>query len=152
MQGRSEIGHTSVVKKAALLDPEPDGGTRGRVTELLLCHGPATASELGAALGLSPAAIRRHLDAMLAEKTVHCRQRPHRTGRGRGRPAKVFELTDAGRSRFRHAYDDLAAAALRWIETVGGPGAVASFAAQRVAALEDRCETAMAEAGADPIA
>ena len=44
-----------------------DGRTRDRVTQLLLEQGAATAAELGDALGLSPAAIRQHLDAMLAD-------------------------------------------------------------------------------------
>ena len=40
-----------------------DSRTRARVKALLLEHGAATAAELGQAIGLSPAAIRRHLDA-----------------------------------------------------------------------------------------
>ena len=43
--------------------------------------------------------------------------------RGRGRPAKVFALTDAGAGALRpHTYDDLATAALRWIAAHGGAG------------------------------
>ena len=72
--------------------------------------------------------------------------------RGRGRPAKVFALTDAGREGLPHTYDDLASAALRWIASRNGPEAVAAFAASQVAGLEERCRTAMTEAGADPIA
>lgn len=140
------------MKNAALVLHESDGPTRGRVTELLLCRGAATASQLGAMLGLSPAAVRRHLDAMLADGLVECRQLPGKAPRGRGRPAKGFTLTDAGRARLRHTYDDLATAAMRWISNTGGPDAVASFAADRVAGLEQRCEAAMAQAAGDPIA
>ena len=58
--------------------------------------------------------------------------------RGRGRPAKLFAITDVGRSAFEHAYDDLATSALRFLAEVAGPGAVAEFARRQVADLERR--------------
>ncbi|WP_425570947.1 helix-turn-helix transcriptional regulator [Rugosimonospora acidiphila] len=130
-----------------------DRRTRDRVIQLLLERGSATAGELGQALGLSPAAIRRHLDALIAEGGVIFREQPAQSQRGRGRPAKTFLLTDDARRRQgRHTYDDLAAAALRWIAAQGGEEAVGEFAAERVAALEARCRAAMADAGDDPMA
>jgi predicted ArsR family transcriptional regulator len=129
-----------------------DGRTRDRVADLLLQMGTATATELGLALGLSPAGVRRHLDAMAAEGLVTCRDRPGQGQRGRGRPARVFALTDAARETLPHTYDGLAAAALRWIAERSGPEAVTDFAAGQVAALEERCRAAMAEAGDDPLA
>jgi predicted ArsR family transcriptional regulator len=129
-----------------------DGRTRDRVADLLLQMGAASATELGLALGLSTAGIRRHLDAMQAEGLVTSRERPTRGQRGRGRPARVFTLTDAARESLPHTYDDLASAALRWIAGQGGAEAVATFAASQVADLEDRCRTAMVEAGDDPMA
>jgi predicted ArsR family transcriptional regulator len=150
------------VKNAVTLDTpqahaEPvraaDGRTRDRVITLLLERGSATAGELGKALGLSPAGIRRHLDAMLADGMVASRIRPVRGHRGRGRPAKVFALTEAARlSCAPHTYDDLATAALRWIARNGGSEAVASFAAEQVSTLEERCRAAMADANAEPLA
>ncbi|MEV4535114.1 HTH domain-containing protein [Asanoa sp. NPDC049518] len=130
-----------------------DERTRDRVLRLLLERGTATAAELGEALRLSPAAIRKHLDALLTDGDVVTRQRPVRAGRGRGRPAKVFTLTDAARLRCgRHTYDNMATAALRWIAAHGGAGAVDAFAAEQVATLEGRCRDAMEGAGDDPIA
>jgi predicted ArsR family transcriptional regulator len=151
------------VKNAAMLPrPEaatgsvvlpPDRRTRDRVTQLLLERGTATAAELGATLGLSPAAIRKHLDAMLADGDVEARERPVRGNRRRGRPAKVFTLTDTARLRCGgHTYDGMATSALRWIARTGGPAAVDAFAAEQVAALEARCRAAMEGAGDDPIA
>jgi predicted ArsR family transcriptional regulator len=137
---------------ARVAEAAPTGRTRDQVTELLLAHGTATAAELGAELGLSPAAIRRHLDAMLADGLVETTERAHRGPRGRGRPAKAFKLTEAAREAFPHTYDGIATAALRWIAQQGGTGAVAAFAAEQVAALEERCRTAMAGAGKDPLA
>ena len=130
-----------------------DGRTRDRVTQLLLEQGAATAAELGTTLGLSPAAIRKHLDAMLADGDVVARERPVRGSRRRGRPAKVFTLTDAARLRCGgHTYDGMAASALRWIARTGGPAAVGAFAEEQVSGLEARCRSAMEGAGDDPIA
>jgi predicted ArsR family transcriptional regulator len=130
-----------------------DGRTRDRVIQLLLERGAATTAQLGAALGLSPAAIRRHLDAMLDDGDVVSRQQPVRGHRGRGRPAKVFVLTDAARVRCgTHTYDGMATAALRWIARSGGAEALGAFAAEQVAALEARWRAAMEGAGDDPLA
>ena len=130
-----------------------DSRTRARVKALLLEHGAATAAELSGAIGLGPAAIRRHLDAMLADGDVVSRERHVHGQRGRGRPARVFALSDAGRLRCGpHTYDDMAASALRWISRHGGESAVASFAADLVSGLEDRCRAATRAAGDDPLA
>jgi predicted ArsR family transcriptional regulator len=129
-----------------------DHRTRDRVADLLLERGSATAAELSSALRLSPAAIRRHLDAMLAEGDVVAREQRTRGQRGRGRPAKVFLLTEQARGRRgAHTYDDLAVAALRWISAQGGDAAVSAFATDRVAALSARCASALADAGDDPL-
>jgi predicted ArsR family transcriptional regulator len=109
------------------------------VARLLLEQGPATASALGERLGISPTAVRRHLDALVADGlAVDREQRPLAGRRGRGRPAREFLLTDAGRAQFPHAYDDLAAAALRFLAERGGEDAVAAFAEHRVAVVEQR--------------
>jgi predicted ArsR family transcriptional regulator len=128
-----------------------DGSTRARVKAYLLAHGGATAAVLGEALGLSPAAIRKHLDAMLLDGDVTAREQHLHKSRGRGRPAKLFALTDAGRLRCGpHTYDDLASAALRWIAQ-SGESAVNEFAADLVKGLEDRCQAAVRDAGDDPL-
>ncbi|WP_425558237.1 helix-turn-helix transcriptional regulator [Cryptosporangium japonicum] len=129
-----------------------DVKTRDRITRMLLEDGGATATHLSERLGLTPAAVRRHLDALLAEGAVESREKPGRGPRGRGRPAKEFVLTDAGRQTFPHMYDDLAAEVLRFLARLHGQDAVATFAAERVRVLEERCRSAMADAGDDPLA
>jgi predicted ArsR family transcriptional regulator len=118
-------------------------GTRGQVARLILELGPSTAATLGNRLGLTPAAIRRHLDNLIAEGMVTTRTARAYGNRGRGRPAKVFVITDAGRSAFEHTYDDLATSALRFLAEKAGPRAVTEFARRQVADLESRYRTAV---------
>jgi predicted ArsR family transcriptional regulator len=104
---------------------------------------------LSTRLGLTPAAVRRHLDGLLAGGMIEVRSARRPASRGRGRPAKLFVITDAGRSAFEHAYDDLATSALRFLADVAGPGAVAEFARRQVAELERRYRPVMASADPD---
>lgn len=108
--------------------------TRNRVARSILDHGPSTVTELAGRLGLTPAAVRRHLDALVADDVVQAREQRVYGARTRGRPAKVFALTDCGRDAFDQSYDKLAADALRWIqERFGGDEAVVAFARARIA-------------------
>ncbi|MET8559609.1 ArsR family transcriptional regulator [Streptomyces flaveolus] len=109
--------------------------TRNRVARSILDHGPSTVAELAGRLGLTQAAVRRHLDALVADDVVEAREQRVYGTRTRGRPAKVFALTDCGRDAFDQSYDKLAVDALRWIaKQGGGPEAVAAFARARIAA------------------
>lgn len=112
-----------------------------RVARVLLEGGPATAGELATRLGLSATVVRRHLDVLLAEGFVSASDRaPFGPApvRGRGRPARVFTLTEQGSDVFDHAYDDLAASALRFLRDMGGDAAVTEFARRRSAEWERR--------------
>jgi predicted ArsR family transcriptional regulator len=126
-------------------------GTRARIARLILENGPVTAAALSTRLGLTPAAVRRHLDNLLAGGLIEVRTARRMASRGRGRPAKLFAITDAGRSAFEHAYDDLATGALRFLAEVAGPGAVAEFARRQVAELERRYRPVMESAGEDKV-
>ncbi|GAA2516578.1 helix-turn-helix transcriptional regulator [Pilimelia columellifera] len=146
-------GWSAPVGSGAVVDPGSpavDSRTRQRVARLLLERGPATAAELGVQLGLSPAAIRRHLDALIAAGAVAAWEGARRGPRGRGRPAREFALTETGRDEIQpHMYGDLATAALRWIDANNGAEAVAAFAAAQVAGLEQRCREALSSADGD---
>ncbi len=113
-------------------------GTRARIARLILENGPVSAAALGTTLGLTPAAVRRHLDQLLDGGMIESRTARVYGNRGRGRPARVFAITDAGRSAFEHTYDDLAASALRFLAECAGEGAVTEFARRQVAELERR--------------
>jgi predicted ArsR family transcriptional regulator len=118
-------------------------GTRDGVARLLLETGPLTAAALAERLGVSPAAIRRHLDGLVERGTVtECEPRAA-SARGRGRPARAYALTDSGRAEFPHAYDDLASTALRYLAASGGVGAVEAFACFRTGELERKLRQSM---------
>ena len=122
-------------------------GTREAVARLLMEQGPVTAAAVASALKLSGPAVRRHLDALIDDGEAELRAASRRARRGRGRPAKHYLLTDAGRARFGHGYDDLAVAALRYLAEHAGPNAVQDFAAHRVDELlgEGKAQVAAAD-------
>ncbi|KJK59028.1 helix-turn-helix transcriptional regulator [Saccharothrix sp. ST-888] len=126
--------------------------TRDRVARSILDHGPSSAADLASRLQLTTAAVRRHLDGLLATGLVESREQRVYGNRGRGRPAKVFVLTESGRDAFYQAYDQLAADALRWISDAVGGGkageeAVAAFARARFGKQGQKYLTVLGQAG-----
>jgi predicted ArsR family transcriptional regulator len=125
-------------------------GAPARVARALLEGGPQTAAALAERLGLSTTAVRRHLDSLeeaghveAGERAPYGPQAGRSVSRGRGRPARVYSVTDSGRESFESAYDDLAVGALRFLAETGGDEAVAAFAEHRVAELERRYATTL---------
>ena len=132
--------------EASVVDDAP---TRERVATTILEHGPSTAADLAQQLHLTPAAIRRHLDQLLADGVLMTREQRIVGQRGRGRPAKVYVITDSGRDHFKHAYDELAAGAMRYLHETGGDDAVMAFARHRLTDLEDRYRPLLAQVAPD---
>jgi predicted ArsR family transcriptional regulator len=130
--------HPAPAHPALSGQPGSERGTRAQIARLILENGPVTASGLSTRLNLTPAAVRRHLDNLLADGMIETRTARRPASRGRCRPAKLFAITDVGRSAFEHAYDDLATSALRFLAEVAGPEAVTDFARRQVADLERR--------------
>ncbi len=150
MRIATEIRHTGVVKIQPGLTTSTVGAgegtadrTRDAVARLILQRGPQHASDLAEQLGLSPAAIRRHLDALVADGLLVEREPRPSAHRGRGRPARTYALTDAGRAAFPHAYDDLANTALRYLRDAGGEQAVTAFAEHRAETLAAKLRAAV---------
>ena len=124
--GLPELRNNCVVKKT-------EDRTRDLVARAILENGPATAVSLAAKLHITPAGIRRHLDNLIAEGVLTAREpfQSSKDSRGRGRPSKVFVMTDAGREKFEHSYDDLAVAALKFMASKNGEHLVNEFATSR---------------------
>ena len=104
-----EIGNIAVVKSMVVrrvawrpIGGPDDARTRDRVVRALHEHGPQSAGALSTSFGLTPAAVRRHLDVLIAAGRVSevPERKVHGQLRGRGRPAKLFALTDDGRECF----------------------------------------------------
>ena len=136
----------------------PDGHTRRAIVRLLLESGSITAGEIGDQLGLSAAGVRRHLDALIEAGDAESAAAAAWQQVGRGRPAKRYRLTPAGRAKLDHSYDDLAAAAMRQLREIGGQDAIRTFARRRIdsiltgVAAADGTDEAAIEAAADRIA
>ena len=121
--------------------------TRQRVARSILVDGPSTAAALAERLELTPAAVRRHLEQLLEEGAVEARDPRPGAHKGRGRPAKVFALTERGRQGFDQQYDDLALQALRFLAESAGEKGVREFAERRARFIRDRFDLVHA---ADP--
>lgn len=100
----------------------------------LLRLGPSTAADLAVELGLTGAAVRKSLDSLIDSGWVVASQKaPYGPAaldsrRGRGRPARIFTLSAAGRARFGAHEDSLAVAAVRHLTHVAGHSEVVALA------------------------
>ena len=112
-----------------------DGHTRRAIVQLLLESGSITAADIGRRLGISAAGVRRHLDALIEAGDAQANAAAAWQQAGRGRPAKRYRLTAAGRAKLEHTYDDLASAAIRQLREIGGDEAVQAFARRRIDAI-----------------
>lgn len=125
--------------------PGEDIRTRDAIARSILENGPSTASTLSKRLALTPAGIRRHLDLLVADGVLEARDPRVGSTRGRGRPSKVFLMTDEGRSQFEHSYDDLAVAALKFMATHSGDHLVTAFAESRAEDIERKATPYLAK-------
>jgi predicted ArsR family transcriptional regulator len=122
--------------------------TRSRVLHMVSVDGPITAAELGRHLDLTPAAVRRHLDALVEQGAVEPHE-PAGVRRGRGRPARAYVVSEAGHQSLEADYDSLAVEVLRYLSDHAGPAAVRDFARGRVGELEKKYADRLAVAGED---
>src|SRR5471030_2848918 len=102
LRSSGELGHTGVVFIAAnRFSASADGSspgqhvlearTRDRVRQTISELGPLTAAALATSLGLTPAAVRRHLDHLFEQGAIeeHEPAPAGALGRRRGRPARA---------------------------------------------------------------
>jgi DeoR family suf operon transcriptional repressor len=100
------------------------GGFRGLRAELLVAlkkaPQPLTAKELAERFGVTPNALRRHLDSLEADELV----RHAREVRGVGAPVHAYVLTEQGQALFPQNYAPVLEAVLEAVRELGGPDAV----------------------------
>ena len=90
--------------------------TRQRIRAQLKADGPADAETLAAHLGITAMAVRQHLYAMADEKLVTFDE----VARPKGRPAKVWRLTEAADAYFPDGHAELATGLIESMKTVFG--------------------------------
>lgn len=92
---------------------------RRAILEILKWKGPRDARDMARQLKVSSMAVRQHLYALAEQKLVTSREEP----RPRGRPAKLWQLTEAANDLFPNAHAELTVSLLRSVrETFGDPG------------------------------
>jgi len=124
-----------------------DPRTRDLVARSILENGPSSAATLASRLGLTPAGIRRHLDLLVADGVLEAREPHAALSRGRGRPSKVFLMSDSGREKFKHSYDDLAVSALKFMSAQMGEHLVQGFAKSRADEIERKAALTLSKKG-----
>ena len=133
------------------MPPSEDKRTRDRLVRAILEAGPSTAVVLAERLKITPAGVRRHLDALVKDGVLEARE-PHQrslNNRGRGRPSKVFVMTEIGSEKFEHSYDDLAVLALKYMNSESGAAMVSGFANARAEEMERKAKPFIAKAKND---
>jgi predicted ArsR family transcriptional regulator len=113
--------------------PSPPS-TKRTVLELIKRNGPQTVAQLSRALELSGPAVRRHLETLENEGLVTQTTRAI----GRGRPAHLYALTEAGHDLFPRNYDQLAAQLLDAVQCQLGNEGVERMFAHRQRMLAER--------------
>lgn len=78
--------------------------TKDDILAYLLKNGQGNAQELAQTLDISPQAIRRHLKDLESEGLIIHES----VSLGMGRPQHIYKLSQQGRDRFPHGYDDFA--------------------------------------------
>lgn len=129
-------------------DDPSESNTRTRVLNAVLEHGPVSARDLGRVLKLTPAAIRRHLDALERDRFIEVTM-VRRPGTGAGRPARRYVVAPEGHERLGNDYLGIAADALGALRELGGEEALRTFVEQQFDHMERRYRPTIEAAGDD---
>lgn len=154
----NRLGHNLVVyfvkEQAQAQGASQQGGaeteerTRDRVLQGVLAHGPVSAADLGRHLGLTPAAIRRHLEALERDQLIEITM-VRKQGAGAGRPARRYVIAPQGHARLGNDYLDIAIDSLKTLRGAMGHDALEEFAHRRFKDMEERYRPIVDAAGPD---
>lgn len=127
---------------------EPDERTRDRVLTAVLEQGPVSAAQLGSLLGLTPAAVRRHLDTLTREGIIVVKLVSNAKS-GAGRPARRYVVSRRGQTEIGDDYLEIAKLALAELAGNRGEIGVVEFAQRRFATMEAKYQPMVDAAGSD---
>ena len=122
--------------------PRPQTG-RAAVLAQVKREGPVAADALAAQLGLTPMAVRQHLQGLEREGLVAQLEADRKAGRGR--PARLWRTTPAGDHRFADAHAGLTVDLIRQMRTAFGEAGL-----DRLLALRTAEQTSLYGAEIDP--
>jgi predicted ArsR family transcriptional regulator len=129
------IGNVPQRIGASVTEPAPSPpSTKRTVLELIKRKGPQTVAQLSEALELTGPAVRRHLETLETEGLLAQTTR----ALGRGRPAHLYALTEAGHDLFPRNYDQLASQLLDAVACQLGEEGVERMFAHRQRILAQR--------------
>ena len=120
---KSNIFHKRIMKNATR---EKDGVTRNAILDRLKRSDPITAGAIGEQLGLTAMAVRLHLYELEAEGLVAATSKPA----GRGRPVKLWGLTDAAARVFPDAHQGVAVEMINSVRALFGEDGLAAVIAR----------------------
>lgn len=115
--------------------------TREIILTELKKRGQARADDLAGVLGVTPMAVRQHLYQLQDEGAVKCCSVPQ----GRGRPAKLWELTPKADIYFQDAHRDLSLDLIDSMRTVFGDEGLEQLVSHRA----DRQQARYTDAASD---
>ncbi len=111
-----------------MLKETENPNTRREVLRRLHASGGMTAQQLAAELGITSMGVRRHLQALEKDGLV----RVQLQRQAAGRPAYIYQLTEAGYDTFPRSYDLLANQLLDAVQTREGENKVSEMFAGRM--------------------
>jgi len=118
---------------------------RDDILTLLKQSTPVTAAEVGKATGLTSMGARGHLERLERDGLVHW----HEEVAGRGRPRRLWQLTQAGHDRFPDRHDNLTVELLNHIRTLFGDEGLDRLIDEREKTQRERYGQSLAEAESD---
>ncbi|NVM99217.1 metalloregulator ArsR/SmtB family transcription factor [Arthrobacter sp. SDTb3-6] len=127
---------------------DPDERTRDRVLTAVLEHGPVSAAQMGKLLGLTPAAVRRHLDTLSRHGVIEVKLISNAKS-GAGRPARRYVVSRQGQTKIGDDYLEIARLALKELAATRGGQGVMEFAERRFAHMESSYQPLVDAAGPD---
>ncbi len=109
------------------MDPAEHGPARDRLLFQLKTKGPQTAAELARRLGVTPVAVRQHLQALSADGLVEAGNQR----RNVGRPARVWSLSPSAAARFPDSHSDLTVELIAAVRSTFGEDGLDRLVAER---------------------